>query len=173
MKNISIDLETLGTDYNAPIIEIGACAFEDDGTIVATFEVQIEPDFEKYHLVPTFNTIKWWTQQSEQARTRSFAATSKLENALTELSAFYYGCQKPIIWCHCAFDAPIIANHFKAANINNPIPYRNWNDLRTIQRLAGIKLPAREGVHHTALDDALYQAKVISMCLAKLNRGEL
>jgi DNA polymerase III epsilon subunit-like protein len=166
MFNISLDLETLGTDFNAPIIAIGAVCFTDEGETISEFENYIMPDFKLYEQMPSFDTIKWWTEQSREASSISFSGTMQLKTALQNFSKFYKNAGHRIpVWSHASFDASIMKYCYGVAKVDCPVHYRDWCDLRTLQRICKITQPEKVGVAHTALDDARYQAKVVTLCL--------
>lgn len=49
------------------------------------------------------------------------------------------------------------------------IHYSHFKDLRTLKELAGNPEIKREGTHHVAIDDAIYQAELVVKCFKVLN----
>ena len=70
------------------------------------------------------------------------------------------GLKKACFWAHATFDFPILMHAYRNTAIKPVLQYRSLRDLRTLELVAGdrIKWDEREGVHHNASDDALYQA---------------
>ena len=67
-KHIVVDLETLSTHSNACIVSIGACLVE-NLEITDTFYINVngvEGRQAGLHVEP--ETIKWWEEQSKEAR---------------------------------------------------------------------------------------------------------
>lgn len=175
MKDVMIDLETLGTRYDAQIIQIGACYFDrNTGEIGLGFSANIDGALQD-EFTTDYSTIKWWFEQSDSARMLVMENPIPLPQALGELSRFLMG--KDIqLWSHATFDIPILMNAFNVVGIPCPVPFRNMRDLRTLMDLASFggksATPSkvrREGVHHNALDDAKFQAAYAAEALIKLN----
>ena len=85
--HFSIDLETLGTRYNAAILSIGVQQFDiDSGKLGETFYREIDIDSAIKAGKVTGSTLAWWAQQGEVAK-RVFGSNGKtpLSVALDEL----------------------------------------------------------------------------------------
>ena len=127
MRDLMIDLETMGQRFDAPILSIGAVYFDlSTGNLGKTFISRVDPTDAMNYGKPHGETLKWWMGQGDAAR----------KNAMTGTTS-----------------------------VKVPWDFWNVNCCRTIKRIAyerGWKMPAREGVHHDALDDAVYQAKWVS-----------
>ncbi|WP_241597421.1 3'-5' exonuclease [Rosenbergiella epipactidis] len=174
MKQLMVDIETMGTSPVSPILTIGAVFFEPStGEIgpqfyqVATLRSEMDNG-----AVPDADTIMWWMQQSEQARSALAAKASAINEVLTDLSSFalYHAPAKFIqVWGNGAsFDNVLLRDAYRRAQI--PPFWNFWNDrdVRTIVDL-GRQLgfdPKRDmpftGEQHNALDDAIHQAKYVS-----------
>ncbi|MCI2230407.1 3'-5' exoribonuclease [Polaribacter sp. MSW13] len=173
--NISFDLETLGNTHNAPIVQIGACKFENNGNITSTFSrTVIIEDLDNYNLTPDYSTINWWLKQDSEAIEQVFGEYSikySLKHALEDFKK-WVGNDEFNIWSHASFDPPVLKNNLKAVGIEPFIHYRLFKDLRTLKELAGNPEVKREGKHHVAIDDAIYQAELISKCFKILNYSD-
>jgi len=182
MKDIMIDLETLGTRYNASIIQIGACYFDrNTGEIGPRFKTNIKYDpamGDKFTV--DYGTIAWWFSQEEAARASLLEAPVDLITAIGKLTEFLNigGEEEEIvrkdvqIWCHATFDMPILVNAYSTLDMKFPISFRNMRDIRTVMDLAKHYSEApRVGTHHDALSDAMFQAKYVSEAMQIL-RGE-
>ena len=171
--NITFDLETLGTTYNAPIVQIAAIKFEDDGTIIDEFIESINLEsLNDYNFEPTYSTISWWLNQDTSAIYNVFSEDNERKPIKDVLGNFikWLGEDSKVatFWSHCTFDPPILDNAFKQVDFKNPIPYKNHSDLRTLKSLGGeIDIP-KTGTHHYALDDCKYQVNYVATYLKLL-----
>lgn len=165
MYNLMLDLETLGTRPNAPILSIGAVLFDPNtGKQGATFYRAIDPANAFLHGVPDGDTFKWWMEQSDAARKAAVAGTTLLGDALIDLTKMPVVWKDVQVWANDPdFDVTILTYAFHKALGQLP-PWRFWNtrSCRTIAEVAGKRPPKPQGVHHNALDDAKHQAKWVS-----------
>jgi exodeoxyribonuclease VIII len=175
--DVSIDIETLGHKYNAPILSIGAVAFNrDTGKLGKTFYQEIEPDSAIKVGTPTASTIAWWITQSKAAQRifndSAVARENKMHiaSALLNFVTYVRSLGTPRPWGNGAtFDVTIIEHSIDMGTVGLAPPWVYWNirDIRTLvdtaETLFGWKKDsvAREGVHHNALDDAVHQAKLV------------
>jgi hypothetical protein len=169
MKDVMLDLETLGTRHDALIMQIGACYFDRmTGEIGVAFSANIDPGSYNDKFTVDYDTIKWWMQQSDDARRLVMEAPMSLVEAIFGLTHFLEG-KDVTLWSHATFDMPILHNAFQTVGMKNPVPFRNMRDLRTLVDLADYtdKLE-RDGVHHHALDDAKFQVRYASEAFKKL-----
>ena len=179
MNNVMIDLETLSTKPNAAIVSIGAVFFDPKhGELGETYYQTI--DIETYGECSGFDidgsTLKWWMQQSDQARA-VFSGTMQcdLQPVLRGFHAFLesHGSTADLkVWGNgAAFDNVILANAYQSTGW--AAPWKFWNDrcYRTVKAL-NPQIPfTREGVYHNALDDAVSQAKHLCQIFESL-RGK-
>lgn len=175
MKDVMLDLETLGTRHDAMIIAIGAVYFDrETGEVGRGFSAIINPGILGDKFTVDYDTIKWWFEQSDRARDlvmgRSLTPLN-LHEALNALNLFLRNeCE--YLWSHATFDMPILMNSYDVVGKDFPVPFRNIRDLRTLMDLYGKKVEIeREGTHHHALDDAKYQARYASIALQKFSHG--
>jgi len=164
MPDVCIDLETMGKRHNAPIIALGAVAFN-----LATLEIG-EKFYANVNLASSValgsvmdpETVMWWMQQSEDARK---AVTRKGRQAPEVLADFAdwltsnaVALKDRRIWaCGTDFDCVILAEHYRKAAIDVPWMYYATRDYRTIRELwKSVPEDTRVGAHN-ALDDAVHQ----------------
>ncbi|HAO0391863.1 TPA: exonuclease [Escherichia coli] len=178
--HLMIDLETMGTNTNAPIVVIGAVFFDPQtGEIGPVFYIVISlTDAMNTGAVPDGGTIKWWLKQSSEARAAILTDQVKLKDALSRFREFIneYSDEKFVqVWGNGAtFDNAILRTSYERLDIPCPWRYHNDRDVRTIVELGKtIDFDARtlipfEGVRHNALDDARHQAKYVSAIWQKL-----
>lgn len=183
MNHLMIDIETMGNKPNAPIVSIGAVFFEPStGELGEEFYrvVSLKSAMDG-GAVPDPDTIMWWMQQSEEART----AICDKENAIAlwfALSEFSHSFirnntdpKKVQVWGNGAtFDNVIMRASYDREDIPCPWHFANDRDVRTIVELGkaiGIN-PRRdipfEGDKHNALADAKHQAKYVSAIWQRL-----
>lgn len=189
MKDLMIDIETLGTDADAPVLSVGACFFDiATGEIGPTFDGKISvADALEYGPV-CGETFAWWMQQSDEARLNVIQGHQTTKEILTGFHFFVArNCDIAEVrpWGHgAAFDITIIERLFAKAlgdrvdpadRRSPPWNFRNVRDTRTIRALgeaAGHQFTGdREGTHHDALDDAVYQAKWVSFFWRRMVQG--
>ncbi|MGU4533401.1 3'-5' exoribonuclease domain-containing protein [Escherichia coli] len=178
--HLMIDLETMGTNTNAPIVVIGAVFFDPQtGEIGPVFYIVISlTDAMNTGAVPDGGTIEWWLKQSSEARAAILTDQVKLKDALSQFREFIneYSDEKFVqVWGNGAtFDNAILRTSYERLDIPCPWRYHNDRDVRTIVELGKtIDFDARtvipfEGVRHNALDDARHQAKYVSAIWQKL-----
>lgn len=172
-KHITFDLETLGNSYNAPIVQIGAVKFEQSGVVTDTFECNINWNtLKKYEFEIDYSTVAWWMRQEEDAvkSVLNQEGAIDIKKALNKLRQWIGDLKEYNYWSHATFDAVILANACRKVGIDVFIPFRQQRDIRTLNFLVGKVEVKREGIAHTALDDAKFQANYISEMLKRLKQ---
>lgn len=168
MRDIMVDLETLGTTPGAVILSIGAVAFGPSGVDSPGFyEVISIEDSLAHYLFQETDTVDWWKKQSPEAQNvlrtaESLSATllrPALENFNDYVTSFHHPGKKIRMWGNGAdFDNALLAVAYKMVGLKPAWEFYNNRCYRTIKNLAPeIKLE-RVGVYHNALDDAKSQA---------------
>ncbi|MBC6569225.1 exonuclease [Escherichia coli] len=176
-NHISVDLETMGTNPDAPINSIGGKFFDPETG-------EMGPEFSKTIDAKTsggtvdISTIEWWLVQSSEARSAILVNQIPLDDALLQFREFIseHSDEKFVqVWGNGAtFDNAILRRSYERQGIPCPWRYHNDRDVRTIVELGKtIGFDARtaipfEGVPHNALDDARHQAKYVSVIWQKL-----
>ena len=163
--NVMLDLETLSTKTNAVITQIGAHVFTGmhENT---TFHRHIDIDScLRKGLVIDGNTLRWWMQQSEEARAGFEKRTITLTGALIAFQSWCWSLHKdsdkPIaLWGDgAAFDNAILATAYQRTGYNQPWDF--WNDrcFRTVKNQFPEVPKVVPEIAHSALSDAQAQAK--------------
>ncbi|MBA8592350.1 3'-5' exoribonuclease [Escherichia coli] len=176
-NHLSVDLETMGKNPDAPIISIGAIFFDPQtGDMGPEFSKTI--DIDTAGGVIDRDTIKWWLKQSREAQSAIMTDEIPLDDALLQLREFIDENSGEFfvrVWGNGAnFDNVILRRSYERQGIPCPWRWSNDRDVRTIVELGkAIDFDARtaipfEGVRHNALDDARYQAKYVSAIWQKL-----
>ena len=179
--NILFDLETLGTNFNAPIVQIGALKFDNEGLILSQFCINIDlSSLDEYNFESDFDTIKWWLSNPKKTIKSVFLnSKDNLEEALLKFYNWFkldLELSNVNFWCNKDFDLPIINNAYKETKLNLSIPYINTFDLRNIKHyfdlnnfdIYSIK---RTGKHHNALDDCLHNHKIVSKYIKEISNN--
>ncbi|HIH3629346.1 TPA: 3'-5' exoribonuclease domain-containing protein, partial [Escherichia coli] len=176
-NHLSVDLETMGKNPDAPIISIGAIFFDPQtGDMGPEFSKTI--DLETAGGAIDRDTIKWWLKQSREAQSAILTDEIPLDDALLQLREFIDENSGEFfvqVWGNGTnFDNVILRRSYERQGIPCPWRYHNDRDVRTIVELGKtIGFDARtaipfEGVPHNALDDARHQAKYVSAIWQKL-----
>ncbi|EFE9119731.1 exonuclease [Escherichia coli] len=175
--HLSVDLETMGTNPDAPINSIGGKFFDPaTGEMGPEFSKAI--DLETSGGIIDRKTIKWWAKRSREAQSAIFTDEISLDVALRLFIEFIEknsgGCFVQVWGNGANFDNVILRRSYERQGIPCPWLYCNDRDVRTIVELGNaIGFDVRmaipfEGVPHNALDDARHQAKQVSAIWQKL-----
>lgn len=167
--HIMIDLETMGNTPTAAITSIGAVLFDPYGNWIGdAFHTHVSLESCLLNgLTMDASTVLWWLGQSEAARKTLIdgqPGASNLREALHALASFMPSGATP--WCNGAsFDFAILIHAYR--RIEKPVPWEYWKerDLRTLKGLNPDMKIQRDGIHHNALDDARYQARLVQRIL--------
>lgn len=167
--DVMIDLETLGNGPDAAVIQAGAAYFNiDTGDVGKTLKIDFDfASAQKSGGKIDAKTVQWWLGQSPEARASILTENRKtaVEGFVT-LNNFLEGADH--IWSHATFDFVIVSETLKRLDIKPRFAYRAARDIRTLVYLSGLKSfkKERQGVHHDALDDCLYQ---VAYCVEAWN----
>ena len=158
--HVMIDLETMGTRPNAPIIAIGAVMFDGNGTIEEFYvNIDLESAVDDSHAVVDPKTVLWWMEQGGEARAALRGDKKKVLTALYEFRDWLKPVEPEGVWGNGAsFDNIILSETYRRLNLAPPWPF--WADrcYRTMKNMYPHIQMDRSGVHHNALDDAKSQA---------------
>lgn len=181
--DISIDLETVGSKFNAGILSIGAVAFNrHTGAIGPEFYASVKlVDTLCYGKVDA-GTLQWWLKQgAAAAKVFNDPKAMSLYEALRGLNDFIRArpANAPLWGNGSSFDITILEHGFYALGVEGFVPewahvdkptFWKIRDLRTLVDLAGLDKAslAFNGVAHNALDDARHQAKIAIAGFAKV-----
>ncbi|ENV4286235.1 3'-5' exoribonuclease [Escherichia coli] len=175
--HLSVDLETMGTNPDAPINSIGGKFFDPaTGEMGPEFSKAI--DLETSGGIIDRKTIKWWAKRSREAQSAIFTDEISLDVALRLFIEFIEknsgGCFVQVWGNGANFDNVILRRSYERQGIPCPWLYYKDRDVRTIVELGNaIGFDVRmaipfEGVPHNALDDARHQAKQVSAIWQRL-----
>lgn len=183
--DVAIDCETLGTRWDAPILSIGAVAFDrKTGKLGQEFYQEIDFASACKSGRVDGNTVAWWMSQNSQARqifhsqNSKFALATALQSFTSwgralpgQIQPWGNGIMADIAWLEHAYDVGTVG-------LREPWHFRNVRDMRTIvdiywhvRKTDPWKQVDTSGVAHNALDDARNQARVIAHCFMALALG--
>jgi exodeoxyribonuclease VIII len=167
--HVMLDLETMGTKANAPIVAIGAVKFTRDGLIPAdkggefykTVDLQSAVDAGA-SIDPA--TVIWWMKQSDAARSPlTRQADLPITDAMVEFEKWLGddGLLAGVWGNGSAFDNTIYRESYARSRLGRD-PWPFWLDrcYRTVKNLSFAKPMSKfTGVQHVAVDDARHQAE--------------
>lgn len=171
MKDIMLDIETLGNKPGCIILAIGAVKFDlQTGALGESFFARISmADSISKRFKNEGATMDWWQQQDPELREYMFTGKEKIFDVFKKFWKYSYGCN---VWGNgIMFDNAIMRHTYEKLGFKqNPWHYRNDRDLRTIIDLAlnQLGIPCwqpgedEKGLkQHHPLHDAIKQVKYL------------
>lgn len=172
--DVMVDLETLGTRPGDVILQIGAVVFDRETGDLSGDQFCENIDMEDsarhgFRIEP--RTIQWWMGQDKDAIYEVFNGGSPVRVVLDMFSSWILQqTDKPLkdicLWGNGpTFDNAMLRAHYQILEKHVPWNFRNDRCFRTYCDLNGIdhkRLPF-DGVRHTALQDAIHQAKAFGV----------
>lgn len=185
MRELMVDIETMGTNINAPIVQIGAVYFSmKTGELGDEYLININlEDSIKHGATPDGRTIYWWMSQGKEARESVMSANAFIETpfmyeeqGLADFNEFWARAKR--VWSHATFDFVRLIHSMERREIQPTVHFRKARDIRTLTGLAGItreqvenQKVEREGVYHNGLDDAIYQVAYCHVAYTNLMKA--
>jgi 3' exoribonuclease, RNase T-like len=168
MKDVMVDLETVGRRAGCGILSIGAVAFDPNtGDLGPEFYMVVKLDScEKFGLHNDPDTLAWWEKQSPEAQkvltqARASRGNKPLDKALVGFNEYLsqFGPKAVRVWGNGSdFDNAILINCYAATELTAGWEFWNNRCFRTLKGLAPSIKTERVGTYHNALDDAKTQA---------------
>lgn len=170
VKNVMIDIETLGTTPDACILQVGAVWWDNqvihDGI---SFNLSVSEQTKLGRKIDP-QTVGWWMDDKVSSNVRKSVLersdTVSLEDGLRCLNDYIRptdndSLDEVVVWANPPqFDISIIRSAMEQVGI---IPsWKHWQerDLRTLRNICkqlGIKFEEKNKEHHSALSDARHQ----------------
>lgn len=171
MRDVMVDLETLGTIPGSIVVSIGAVFFDEMEVAEWGFYRAISrAASENFKLTANPLTEAWWEEQSEEARkVLTDPAAISPRTALEHFNDWLSANADPTeirMWGNGAnFDNPLLAVLYDRVMLKPSYKFYNERCYRTVKnQYPDIKLQ-RTGTYHNALDDARCQAKhLVEIC---------
>lgn len=164
MKDLMIDIETMGNTLNAVMIQLAAVFFDrKTGETGQEFCMSIAPiTCEEWGFTKDESTVKWWSEQNQDVLNEILNNPFHVKEVMDSFVEFLGNDLKNLlVWSHATFDFPIVQNYLKTLT-ESYMPYRGARDIRTLVDLSGIDLEKYDwanGKTHNALDDCKFQIK--------------
>ncbi|HFQ8924743.1 TPA: 3'-5' exoribonuclease [Citrobacter freundii] len=184
--HLMVDLETMGSGPDAPIVSIGAVYFDPStGNTGAEFYqvVSLESSM-SFGMKPDASTIQWWLKQSSEARSAILVDEAMGLRETLELLADFIaenaanGSHTVQLWGNgCSFDNVILRRAYALTETPFAVPFWNDRDVRTMVELGkSVGINPRfdipfEGDMHNALSDARHQVKYVSAIWQRLTKN--
>lgn len=173
-RRVMLDIETVGLEIGAAIVEIGAVQFAPGGQIGETFHRSISlTSSQEAGLNIDADTVEWWVGEQPEAASEVLVGGDDLRDALTAFVAWYEGVDPSEVWANSpSFDCEQLEHAGEAVGVSMPWEFYEERDVRTLDALPHSVDLEQNGTEHTALDDALYQARVAGAILAELGASK-
>lgn len=170
-KHHMMDIESLDVRSTAIVLSIGIVEFDPvTFAISRTLHVTLDTA-EQQQAGRTIgaDTVRWWAQQSEAARYLLSTRGDRVMPCLAQVSSVLDDSGG--VWGNGVdFDNIIVGSLYDSFNTPKPWSFSRNRCHRTMKNLTKPKdyvAPVRAGVHHNALDDALFQhAELKAICTA-------
>jgi hypothetical protein len=165
-----LDIETLGLDPGAAILSIGAVEFDRQG-LGDTFEASISlTSCQAAGLSIDADTLEWWLEQDATAQD-VLTGGEALGQVLGRFR-IWLG-DRDEIWANSPkFDCAHLEHAYALFDDAAPWQYYQLRDVRTVSKLSIAPDYEQDGTEHDALDDARYQARVVSEALRRLQEAD-
>jgi len=177
MKNLMLDIETLGTEPESVILSISAVRFQDNGKTGEEFhaDIDIESCVEAGLKIDAA-TVIWWMGQDDEARAQFTDDRIRypLVNALNNFTNIFLDLRELKIFAKDPdFDCNLLEDAYSKLNLIPPFhPRRNKMAIRTLSSLRPEYEKNEEftGVKHNGIDDCKHQIKYVTKILMDLSK---
>lgn len=166
MRELMIDIETLGSTVRSPVLEIGSVVFEGNNIIAEDLQrLDLQQQF-NLRRMPDWSTLTWWMAQNPAVREQVFGGyRGNCQQALQKFHIFVDKQNPQRIWCKgLSFDLPIIESLLMDFKLPPP-PWKFWDtrDARTVIALLGKDGRVKAQNAHSSIDDCRHQIKLLNM----------
>lgn len=176
-QDFMLDIETLGNRGDAAVVQIGVVGFDRvTGAVAPASRLYVRP-----HPKSTmdYSTVKWWMEQSDEARKAVFTNEDRVmeaESALYTLNSMFerHGTEGFRVWGKPAtFDITILESLYRACYMEPPWKHWNVRCLRTLLDVTGYprELEVKPEIKHDGGHDARAQAKTALLALKRITDG--
>lgn len=176
MRNLMVDIETAGRKTNAVILSIGAVKFDPLKCVLGDqFYYTIDSEDSKlWGATTSESTMVWWADQDAEVREEAWRGQFQFYETLKAFAEFCGNNAR--VWCNApAFDHRILRGNYDLLGgmIQCPWHWGSARDMRTVLNFVasfGVRVNLeRGGEHHHALDDAIFQARVLLAVYERFN----
>lgn len=171
MNRLMIDFETLDVAECPVILSMGAVVFNDTD-VLCGLDIKIDQQScLEIGCTISEDTVAWWNQQSDEAKSAAFGGTTHIRIAMEQLIQFAVDNDVQEIWSQGALaDIRWVNNILAKLGLAKPWEFYQEMCSRTLLKYSpktwGI---SRTGTHHNAYDDAVFQAKNVILQLKYIN----
>lgn len=185
---LMLDLETLGLGPRSVVSQVGIIVFplDDPSTVSRVIDqyLPVQPQIEGLKRDVSFDTILWWMNQDEKARSRFIdnggndleellALVRSIHRKLTEEVARAGGVDNVEVWAKGPqLDVVNLETLFVDAGLVTPWKYSTVCDLRTLMRLADVHIgdvDATGITPHIAVEDCRFQLRCYAEAIRQLH----
>jgi hypothetical protein len=173
-RRVMIDIETVGLERGAAIVEIGAVQFTPDAVTGETFHRSVSlTSCQEAGLHIDADTVEWWLGDQPELASEVLVGGVDLADALIAFVDWCNDIEPHEVWANSpSFDCEMLEHAGEQVGVSMPWEFYQERDVRTLDSLPhGVDIE-QQGVEHTALDDAIYQARVASAILHKVSGVE-
>lgn len=165
-EHVMVDIETLGLSPGSAILSIGAVRF-DEYSLGDEFYREVSlTSCQDAGLDIEASTLEWWLTQDD-AVTGILTGGDPLADVLAAFSEYYADTEE--VWANSpSFDCELLEAAFEVVGMTEPWTFRDERDVRTLRSLPCAVDVEMDGDAHDALDDARYQARIVSETLRSL-----
>ena len=137
MDNISIDIETLGTDDRSIVLSIGAVYFNKTGIGQSFYRVlDIARQIELGRVINE-ESLQWWARQSEEAKAILNEKGDPVQDVLLAFNEFasIFGTDVKVWGNGATFDNVIVSTLYKDMGMERPWRFTNDRCYRTLKNI--------------------------------------
>jgi len=165
-----VDIETVGLQRGSAIVEIGAVQFAPGGSIGETFYRSVSlTSSQDAGLTIDADTIEWWLGENPEIAGDVLVGGNDLREVLADFATWYLEIGPDEVWANSpSFDCEMLEHAGEKVGVPMPWDFYQERDVRTLDALDHSVEIEQEGTEHNALDDALYQARLVSEILESL-----
>lgn len=175
VNHFIVDIETLGTRVDSPILQIAAVTVN-DGKIWQKFNAHVDircqatgANAHGYNgaVSVDVDTLKWWLERPEQlAKLVNHPMTTTLPQAIDDFRRFIdkHGTKKSLFWAKSpSFDYGILTRANNCCRFYGGAPWDDFRRVRDIRTLDDECLIGdwKENPTHDALEDCIIEANIL------------
>jgi len=170
---VMVDIETLGLEPGSAILSIGAVEFDSHGPKDSFYQSIDLVSCQEAGLEIDADTLDWWLHQGEEAK-EQLTGGEDLAAVLSDFRDWYVRHGFDEVWANSpSFDCEHLETAYAAVGQSEPWHFKDERDFRTVTSLPVDVDIKHDGVGHDALDDAVYQSRVVAATLDQLEGQEV
>jgi DNA polymerase III epsilon subunit-like protein len=176
LNGVMFDLETAGKQNTSAIVSFGACFVDFQNFTISDkilINVSVTDAIKNYKMGYDSETMKWWADLPKEVAKLSTQNALPFEEAMNEIYTYLVRYKGQKLWAWGPhFDVACLENNLRAKGVKQ-MPWKYWDvlDARTVLNVFGEEIK-RSDNHHSALDDAVDQAKYLLEFIKSLNSFE-